>query len=228
MTRDEVKQILAVMMMLYQNFNPDMSGSMVDVWFAMLKDMDNKAMQQALKWFAESDTSGFAPSVGQLIERYRRLTEGEQIGAGEAWGMVRQAIGNSAYYAEREFKALPEEVQKAVGSPDVLRHWALAEETEMQYAQAQFAKNYGNVTARQREYAVMGADIRAMLEARQAGMALEKPKEEKRPLLTEGEEEEIDFQTPKQIDPGVDRIAELRKRWLGEKGETTKSDGQGV
>lgn len=168
MTRDDVKRLLMVVFAFYPNWRPPDKEIVINAWHTVLEDKDQREMQLALKWHVETDTSGFAPSIGQLLERYRQIVEGENMTAGEAWGTVLKAIRNSAYSAGAEFAKLPEAVQKAVGSAETLRTWAIADEEQMGYAQAQFSKNYAAVMERSREYAVMSGDIRAMVEAKRA------------------------------------------------------------
>lgn len=220
MTRDEVKQLLVVMQSFYPNWKPEDKALVVNAWYALLKDRDNKAMQTALKWFVETNKSGFAPSAGELIDRYRRLTEGEDLQTAEAWSMVRRAISNSAYWSKREFASLPEPVQLAVGSPDTLKGWALSEETELGFAEAQFAKNYKATVERYREKTMASADIKSIMSAKQE--QIEQPKRELLPFEPENpwEEEDEDIEPKRKTTMAAAqeasrRLAEMRKRLKG-------------
>lgn len=226
MNRDDVKKLLLVIQALYPNWKPDDMKLTLDAWFVMIQDRDNGVMQRALKWHTEADTSGFAPTVGQLLDRYRRLTEGETISASEAWAKVRYAISNSAYYAEREFRELPEAVQKAVGSPDALRAWAMTDRDNMGFVQAQFNKNFQAVIDRGREYAVMDKALFAEIEAKRQEL-LEAPEPEEELKVSEDEDkEELKFYPVSELDRTGNRIAEMKKRFLGGNDGTGKLDNQ--
>ena len=73
----------------------------------MIGDLDYQQAQAALKAYAQTDTSGFAPSVGQLRAKVVELTTAAEMFEGEAWALVRRAIGRSAYYSSEEFAKLP-------------------------------------------------------------------------------------------------------------------------
>ena len=50
----------------------------------------------------------------------------------EAWGLVKNAIRNSTYNSVEEFEKLPKAVQLTLGSPSVLKEWAMSEENGME------------------------------------------------------------------------------------------------
>lgn len=178
MTREETKVIIRTMAALYPSFKPADLTDTVNAWAVMLKDKDYKMTQAALKWYAESDQSGFAPSIGQLVDRYRRLTEGDEPQAEEAWALVRRAIANSAYSARQEYARLPETIQKAVGSADVLRTWSQSELEDLGYIEAGFVKNYRAVLERKRDYAAAGEELqRLMTGKKQEALPDPEPKE---------------------------------------------------
>lgn len=190
MTRDEVKVILMAMLTIWPNYKPNMTGEWVDIWTEMIGDLDFRLAQTALKAYAQEDKSGFAPSVGQLRAKAVELTHDDDMTSGEAWAMVRNAISRSAYYSAEEFGKLPELVQKAVGSPLVLKTWAAMEETELDVARAQLEKKFTAEKARKTQRLQMSPDILRILESRPK----EEPKQiEDTPPKLEGipEEERI-------------------------------------
>lgn len=117
MTKAEVLVLIKAMMDLYPNYKPTDLERTVNSWSAVLKYDEARTIQNALITYSRTDTSGFAPSVGQLVQLAAPDTSND-------WMLVRQAICNSSYHAEEEFKALPERVQRLVGSPEQLREWA--------------------------------------------------------------------------------------------------------
>ena len=152
MTRDETKKIVMIIASTYPNWHPSDMSFTVDAWTLMLESFTYQQIAAALKAFVLSDTSGFAPSVGQLIGLLDRVGSSQEPSEMEAWSLVSNALRRSTYYAESEFEKLPEIVQKAVGSPSMLRNWA---QTDMQSVenviQSNFMRTYRQEIARSRE-----------------------------------------------------------------------------
>ncbi len=152
MTRDETKKIVMIIESTYPNWHPlDMSFT-VDAWALMLESYTYQQISAALKEFILSDTSGFAPSVGQLIGVLDRVGNSQELSGTEAWSLVFNALCRSIYYAESEFQKLPGIVQKAVGSPSILRNWAQMDIQSVEnVVQSNFIRTYRQVIAENRE-----------------------------------------------------------------------------
>ena len=152
MTRDETKKIVMVIASTYPNWHPSDMSFTVDAWALMLESFPYHQIATALKAFILSDTSGFAPSVGQLIGLLDRVGSSQEPSEMEAWSLVSNALRRSTYYAESEFEKLPDIVQKTVGSPSMLRNWA---QTDMQsvenVVQSNFMRTYRQEIAKNRE-----------------------------------------------------------------------------
>ena len=130
MKRDEVKQILMRIQTTYPNWKPQGELSMViDVWHEYLEGYTYQDILGAVKAYVFSDTSGFAPTVGQLIGKLNVMLNNNdsEMGALEAWAMVSKALRNGYYGAEEEYAKLPPLCQKAVGTPMNLRNWSQAD-----------------------------------------------------------------------------------------------------
>ena len=136
----------------YPNWHPADMSFTVDAWALMLESFSYQQIAAALKAFILSDTSGFAPSVGQLTGLLDRVGSSQEPSEMEAWSLVSNALRRSTYYAESEFEKLPEIVQKAVGSPSMLRNWA---QTDMQsvenVVQSNFMRTYRQEITKNRE-----------------------------------------------------------------------------
>ena len=118
MTRDEAKHLVMMVSAAYPNWKPmDLRGT-VDTWAVMLQEYEYQSCVVALKTYILTDTTGFAPSIGQLVEKLQQATKREDIGELEAWSMVSKALRNSTYHAEEEFAALPPVLQRTVGNPE--------------------------------------------------------------------------------------------------------------
>lgn len=152
MTRDETKRIIQIMCATYPNWHPSDLSSTVDAWHLMLEEYPYQEIAVALKAYITSDTSGFAPSVGQIIGKLKLIASPEQLNEMQAWAMVSKAIRNGTYGAEAEFEKLPEVVQKAVGTPANLRQWAQTDADSIENViQSNFLRTYRNVLKREDE-----------------------------------------------------------------------------
>ncbi len=145
MTKTEVKKVIAVMMATYPNYKPINVDIVVEVWTDMLGRYTYEQVNMALKAYILSDISGFAPSIGQIVEKLRLFIGNEELNEMAAWGLVLKAMRNSIYHSEEEFAKLPPVVQKAVVSPGQLREWAMAEDVDgtwMNVTQSNFMRTY--------------------------------------------------------------------------------------
>ena len=153
MTRDETKKILMMIQCSFPNWKPTMDMSFViDVWNDDLQEYSYEQIFMALKSYKATNTSGFAPNVGQIIDRIHNMNNTErELNPNEAWAMVYKALCNSTYHAQEEFDALPEKVQKAVGSPDILRNMASDMNFNEGVEKSLFTKTYISVCKRAEE-----------------------------------------------------------------------------
>lgn len=128
MTRDETIKILMIIQAAYPNYKPPDKTVAVNVWSEMLSDISYEQVSVAVKAYIQTDTSGFAPSIGNIREKVQFIfSEEDDLNESAAWEIVWRAICNSGYHAEEEYNKLPPIVQRAVGSPRQLREWGLME-----------------------------------------------------------------------------------------------------
>lgn len=165
MTREETVKIIRIMVDSYPNYKPNDISETVDVWNMMLSDYDYNLVAMALKTYILSDTSGFAPAIGQLVAKIQTLTKPQELSEMEAWSLVSKAIRNSGYNSVEEFAKLPLLVQKAVGLPDQLRIWALDEDYNEQVVSSNFMRCYRNELARHEELSKMPSDAKALIDS---------------------------------------------------------------
>ena len=165
MTRDETVKIIRIMCDCYPNYKPSNLSETVDVWNMMLEEYSYSQISMALKAYVHSDTSGFAPSIGQLINKLHEVQFPQELNEMEAWLLVSKALRNGTYGAVEEFNKLPPLVQKAVGSPDNLRNWALTDSKSIEnVVQSNFMRTYRTVVNRENEIKKMPADVRTLIE----------------------------------------------------------------
>lgn len=184
MTRDEAKMIIKVLTTTYPNYKPRDLSETVDVWAAMLADYDYPTISKALHRYIMCDTSGFAPSIGQVIGSIPQ-TEPRYKEPLEAWSLVRKAICNSTYHADEEFEKLPIECQVAIGSASNLKELAqMPTDTVESVEQSHFIRSYQGVVKRldderrlPPQYKTFTAQIAEQIKERKALTVKEEPEE---------------------------------------------------
>ena len=164
MTREETVKIIRIMVDSYPNYKPNNISETVDVWNVMLSDYDYNLVAMALKAYILSDTSGFAPSVGQLVDKMKTITTPQELNEMEAWSLVCDALRNSGYNYAEEYAKLPPLVQKAVGLPTQLQAWALTENLNKDVIGSNFMRCYRIEVERQKEISKMPQNVRELLE----------------------------------------------------------------
>lgn len=143
MTREETKKIIMIVKSTYPNWNPDSLSNTIDAWNLFFEEYSYNDISLALKTFVLTDSSGFAPSVGQIIENTRIADNYTIMNETVAWGLVSKALRDSTYHAEEQFQNLPELVQRVVGSPMQLRNWGQTNiEAVETVIQSNFIKTY--------------------------------------------------------------------------------------
>lgn len=164
MTEKEVRQLLAMTQAVYPNYNPPSREAAVNAWLMCLGEYDNNVVMAAFKAYMTTNTSGFAPAPGQLIEILQALTQPQELNELEAWSIVRKALRNCGYNSEQEFAKLPIVVQKAVGTPQQLRIWACDSEFNENVVSSNFIKTYRTEVKRATELNKMPSDIQKLIE----------------------------------------------------------------
>lgn len=142
MTREETKKIIRIMCDSYPNFKPNNVSETIDVWNMMLSEYTYSQISVALKSYILSDTSGFAPSIGQLVGMVHSIEKPQTLNEMEAWAIVSRAIRNSSYHYVEEFLKLPPEIQRAVGTPEQLKIWAMDEDYNETVVMSNFQRSY--------------------------------------------------------------------------------------
>ena len=165
MTETEVRKLLAMTQAVYPNYNPPSREATVNAWLMCLSEYDNKVVMAAFKAYITTDTSGFAPSIGQLLDKLHAIQNPQELNEMEAWSLVSKALRNGYYGAVEEFNNLPPLVQKAVGSPDNLRNWSQTDTNSIEnVVQSNFMRSYRLVVNRENEIKKMPADVRTLIE----------------------------------------------------------------
>ena len=155
MTVQETAKVFKVLQGAYPNWKP--SKDTLAAWAALFTDEPLEMVVAGVKAFIACDTKGFAPSIGQIKDIIHKpiceMTESE------AWALVRKAISNGIYGYEEEFKALPVVVQKAVGSPMQIHHWAMLTEGIDTVVVSHFTRNYRLQIERQKARSIIPLEV---------------------------------------------------------------------
>lgn len=163
-TDKETRKIIAVLMVAYPNYKPINIDFTISVWTDILSDYCYSEVDMAIKAYISTDTSGFAPAIGQVIDKIKSITTPRQMTDAEAWALVRKAISDSSYNAKDRFNELPVTCQRAVGSPAQLRMWALDASYNENVVSSNFMRSYRTEVARQNELSRMPSEVRQIIE----------------------------------------------------------------
>ena len=183
MTRDETVNIIRVMVDSYPNYKPNNLSETVDVWHTMLSDYDYNLVSMALKSYILSDTSGFAPAIGQIVAKMHAITQPQELNEMEAWSLVSKAIRNSIYNSADEYAKLPPIVQKAVGLPSQLMQWAIDDSYNESVVSSNFMRCYRIELAREKELSMLPEDARQIAQNGSGGTYAAKIGEERERVI---------------------------------------------
>lgn len=164
MTRDEVIAILAVLKIAYPAFYKTMSDEEIDdvinLWGIMFESDSAKIVTEAVK--ALICTLKYPPTIADVKEKIREITQPQTMTEMEAWDLVRQSI--SYYRAVENFNNLPPVIQKAIGSPNQLREWAQMEaETVNSVIQSNFIRSYRAKVAQENEFKMLPQSTKQLI-----------------------------------------------------------------
>lgn len=165
MTREETLKIIMTMQATYPNYKIEDKKLTLNVWFEMLQEYSYQQVAAALKAYIMSDKNGFAPSIGQLVDKMKFISEPQELNDMQAWSLVSKALRNGLYGFEEEFEKLPDSVREAVGNASNIRHWAESDyETIETVIQSNFIKTYRSVVSKRNEINKLPHDMKRMVE----------------------------------------------------------------
>lgn len=165
MTREQVGKLLMTIQAYYPNYNPPDKEIALNAWYIMLAEYPEELVSQALRACIATNTSGFAPDVGQIMSKIQIISQPQELDGMAAWGLVSKALRNGYYGAVEEFNKLPPLVKQAVGMPDNLKNWATADyQTIETVIQSNFLRTYETVVKRANEINRMPDNIKSLIE----------------------------------------------------------------
>lgn len=165
MTREQVGELLMTIQVYYPNYNPPDKKITLNAWHIMLAEYPEELVLQALRACIATNTSGFAPDIGQIMSKIHTISQPQELDGMTAWGLVSKALRNGTYGAVEEFNKLPPLVKQAVGMPDNLKNWATSDyQTIETVIQSNFLRTYETVVKRANEINRMPDDIKSLIE----------------------------------------------------------------
>lgn len=165
MTREQVGKLLMTIQAYYPNYNPPNKEITLNAWHIMLAEYPEELVLQALRACITTNTSGFAPDVGQIMSKIQIISQPQELDGMAAWGLVSKALRNGTYGAVEEFNKLPPLVKQAVGMPDNLKNWATSDyQTIETVIQSNFLRTYETVVRRANEINRMPDNIKSLIE----------------------------------------------------------------
>ena len=178
MTKEETVKIMRILTAAYPQHYKALddreSRALLEVWAAVLADYTYEIVSGGIKAFLANDKKGYPPSPGQVIDYITKSTNtADEINEGEAWGMVYKAICNSIYNAGEEFAKLPEVIQRAVGSAEVLRQWAVEDVDALNVTQSNFLRAFRSAQERQTEERKMPQSVKELADKLAGRLAIE-------------------------------------------------------
>jgi len=167
MTKSDIVGIMAILEIAYPAYYAKRDNQQrieaVNLWADLFADDHPKLVAAAVK--AIIVTGGpFPPSIGEIKNKMHDLTTPAGLSETEAWALVSKAICNGIYGYADEYAKLPPMVQAAVGRPEQLKEWAVMDVGEVESVVASnFMRGYKTVQKRERETALIPADVRDLL-----------------------------------------------------------------
>ena len=165
MTREEVAVMFRIMTATYPNTykKDEQLMDAISVWNVIFAADDAKLVESAMYTYI-NENHEFAPAPGQIRAIMQKILNPDELSEGDAWNMVRRAIGNGLYGAQEEFDKLPEDVKKAVGSPQWIHAIAMDENANMSVESSNFYKRYRKVMEDKKERACMPPAVQKLIE----------------------------------------------------------------
>lgn len=176
MTKQDTYQVLAMLQAFYPDAFRGMSDTAaqlkVTLWQEQFADEPAELVQAAVKAYISTDKKGFMPVPGQIKEQIAILRNEGGLNEQDAWELVVNALRNSSYGSSEEFAKLPPDVQRSVGSANMLRSWAAVSITELQTVIASnFKRDYRAIAAQNRDYKKIPSAVKKIADCAVAELA---------------------------------------------------------
>lgn len=175
MTKNDVAELIMILKEYYpRDVESTNIETKVSAWHLLLRDYEKNIILNAALAFVSSDTKGFMPTPGQIINKISVIRKSDNdMTEMEAWGYISKAIRNSTYNAKEEFDKLPDILKKCV-TPDLLRDWAIIEGDDVQTViQSNFLRTFRVKRESIKEFEALPKSVQKFSLALAEKMALE-------------------------------------------------------
>ena len=85
MTKEQVGKLLMTIQAYYHNYNPPDKKIAINAWYVMLAEYPEELVLQALRACIATNTSGFAPDVGQIMSKIQTISQPQELDGMAAW-----------------------------------------------------------------------------------------------------------------------------------------------
>src|SRR5665648_44508 len=159
------QQLLSILKMAYPNFYKSMSKEdaieTVKLYYDFFGEHQTPVVVQALKNYIRNNV--FPPSIAGLNTEIKLLMNQGNTSE-ELWSKVAKAVGNSLYNSTEEFKKLPIECQRWLGSPKGLKDLGMAEvEVVNTVVRGQFLKTINEIKASEKAQNGMSPELKELI-----------------------------------------------------------------
>lgn len=170
MTKKETYQVLVTLQAFYpdsfRGMTDDAAQLKVTLWQEQFADEPAAIVYAAVKAYVATDKKGFMPVPGQVKEQIAVLLNQGELSDQDAWELVLNALRNSSHGSVEEFAKLPVDVQRAVGSPNVLKSWASMNFSELHTVIASnFKRDYRAIVTQKKDFVKIPEAVRKLADS---------------------------------------------------------------
>lgn len=164
MTLQETMKALALIQECYPHFMDGRTPeTTANIWARMFPSEEYAKVEAAVMAFVASDVKGYPPAIGQIKEKLAQMEADNTLDEAGAWSLVAAAMRNGIYGSEKEFRNLPADIQRSVGSANQLREWSLMDtETVNSVVCSNFMRSYRARAGHVREMQKLPEPVRRM------------------------------------------------------------------
>lgn len=169
MTIEETGTVMDILTIAYPMFYSKQSDyektDATKLWAVMFADDDGGLVAAAVKALIATKSDGFPPDIGQVKAKMHEIETQDELPDSKVWDLVSKAVRDTDFQnPSKQFSKLPPEIQAAIGSPAMLREWGMIDADTFQTVVASnFLKSYRTIKKRQRDTALIPADVKAIL-----------------------------------------------------------------
>lgn len=165
MNREQAKVVMETIRAAYPGAYKGLAvtdmKNIVNMWAVMFSEDDPALVMAAVK--GHIATNKFPPQISEIKAMMRTISQPVELTEIEAWGLVKKAVRNSAWFSVEEHSKLPEIIRRLV-SPEQLRDWALSDMSDEKVVSSNFMRSYRVRTKQAAEIEALPGDVKVMIE----------------------------------------------------------------